>query len=43
MEIMDLLSKLNKEENITVVLVTHNEDYLKYCNKIFRLIDGLII
>jgi putative ABC transport system ATP-binding protein len=41
-EIMKLLQDLNKNENITIVLVTHNEDYLSYCNKIFRLIDGEI-
>lgn len=42
-EIMDLLQDLNKKENITIVLVTHNEDYLEYCNKIFKLIDGKIV
>lgn len=42
-EIMDLLKKLNQEKNVTIVLVTHNEDYLTYCSKVFRLLDGLII
>ncbi len=41
-EIMELLKKLNAEKEITIVLVTHNEDYLEYCNKVFRLIDGTI-
>ncbi|XMB73152.1 ABC transporter ATP-binding protein [Mycoplasmatota bacterium WC30] len=41
-EIMELLKKLNADKEITIVLVTHNEDYLKYCNKVFRLIDGSI-
>lgn len=40
--IMDLLSDLNKSEHVTIVLVTHNEEYLVYCNKVFRLIDGKI-
>lgn len=42
-EIMKLLKKLNKENNITIVLVTHNEDYLKYCNKTIRLVDGKVV
>jgi putative ABC transport system ATP-binding protein len=41
-EIMELLKKLNTEKGITIVLVTHNEDYLIYCNKVFRLVDGVI-
>ena len=41
-EIMKLLKKLNEENGITIVLVTHNEDYLSYCNKVFRLVDGNI-
>ncbi len=42
-EIMDLLKELNRTEKVTIVLVTHNEDYLTYCNKVFRLLDGKII
>ncbi len=39
-KVMDLLAKLNKERDLTVILVTHNEDYLSYCNKVINLIDG---
>jgi len=39
-EIMNLLKKLNKEHHVTVILVTHNEDYLKYCSRTLKLIDG---
>ena len=42
-QIMDLSKKLNQKEGITVLLVTHNEDYLSYCNRVFRLIDGKIV
>lgn len=42
-EIMDLLKALNEEQGITIVLVTHNEDYLKYCNRTINLVDGEII
>ncbi|MDT8336328.1 MAG: ABC transporter ATP-binding protein [Candidatus Izemoplasmatales bacterium] len=39
-EIMKLLTKLNKEKKLTIILVTHNEDYLKFCNRTINLIDG---
>lgn len=42
-QIMDILKDLNVTDGITILLVTHNEDYLKYCNTTFRLIDGKIV
>ena len=42
-EIMELLTKLNKEKNVTIVLVTHNEDYIDYCSKVIRLLDGRVV
>jgi putative ABC transport system ATP-binding protein len=42
-EIMGLLKKLNKEYKLTIILVTHNEDYLKYCNKKLDLLDGEVV
>jgi len=42
-QIMDILRDLNVTDRITILLVTHNEDYLKYCNTTFRLIDGKIV
>jgi putative ABC transport system ATP-binding protein len=42
-EIMNLLKKLNEEQKITIILVTHNDDYLKYCNRTIKLIDGEFI
>jgi len=39
-EIMSILKRLNEDKQITIVLVTHNEDYLKYCNRTINLIDG---
>lgn len=38
--IMDLLKDLCEEHQLTIILVTHNEDYLKYCTKTLTLIDG---
>ena len=41
MEIMKLLQKLN-EEGITIIQVTHNEEFAKYGKRIVRIADGLI-
>jgi ABC-type lipoprotein export system ATPase subunit len=38
---MDLLKSLNKE-GITIIQVTHNEEFAKYGSRIIRLADGLI-
>ena len=41
-EIMELLVRLNKEEGITVVLVTHEEDMAQYAKRCVRFRDGQI-
>lgn len=41
--VMDLLSKLAKENNQNIVLVTHNGDYLKYADQTFSLVDGKLV
>jgi ABC-type lipoprotein export system ATPase subunit len=40
-EIMKLLQKLN-EEGITIIQVTHNEEFVNYGKRIIRITDGLI-
>lgn len=40
-EIMKLLQKLN-EEGITIIQVTHNEEFAKYGKRIIRIVDGLV-
>lgn len=42
-ELMDLLLKLNKDEGKTVLMVTHDLEYLKYANKLFHIIDGKLV
>ncbi|MBR3524047.1 MAG: ABC transporter ATP-binding protein [Bacilli bacterium] len=42
-EVMDLFKKINKEEGITILQVTHSEESAKYGNRIIRLKDGEII
>lgn len=40
MEIMDILKKLNKKENKTFLIVTHNMEVAEACKKIIKLRDG---
>lgn len=40
LEIMDILKKLNKDENKTFLIVTHNMEVANTCKKIIRLRDG---
>jgi putative ABC transport system ATP-binding protein len=42
-EIMELFVKLNKESNITVILVTHEQDIAAFSNRIIRFSDGHIV
>lgn len=42
-EIMDLIVKLNKEEKITIVLVTHEPDIAAYSSRIIRFLDGRVV
>lgn len=42
-EIMELLSRINKEFNTTIVQVTHSETNAAYGNKIVRIKDGSIL
>ena len=42
-EVIDMLKKLNKENNMTVVLVTHNEEVAKIAGTRLYLKDGLLV
>ncbi|NML25633.1 ABC transporter ATP-binding protein [Zoogloea dura] len=41
-EIMALLTGLNRDKGLTVVMVTHEADMAAYARRIVRLVDGLI-
>ncbi len=41
-EIMDLLVKLNREQGITVLMVTHEADMARYARRIVHFVDGLV-
>ncbi len=42
-EIMEFLTKLNKESGITIILITHEHDIAAYSRRIIRFLDGRII
>lgn len=42
-ELMDLVSELNVKREKTVLMVTHDLEYLKYANKLFHIIDGELV
>ena len=39
-EIMELISRLNRERGITVIMVTHEEDIAAYGKRLLRFVDG---
>ncbi len=41
-EIMELFTKLNKEDNVTIIQVTHSEKNAGYGSRIINLLDGRI-
>jgi putative ABC transport system ATP-binding protein len=41
-EIMELFQRLNLEQGITIVFVTHNPETADYCERVVRIRDGLI-
>ncbi len=42
-EIMDLLISINRQEKTTIILVTHDNNVARQCDRIIRIIDGRII
>lgn len=41
-EIMDLLTRFNREQNLTIVMVTHEPDMAAYAHRALHFLDGLI-
>ncbi|MBB4509972.1 ABC transporter ATP-binding protein [Rhizobium johnstonii] len=39
-EIMDLMTRLNREQGITIVMVTHEPDIAAYAQRLLRFVDG---
>ena len=43
LEVMELLCRINKERNVTVVQVTHSEEAAAFGSRIVRLSDGEVL
>lgn len=41
--VLDIFLRLNKDENLTIVMVTHEKDYAKLADRDIELFDGKII
>ena len=41
-EILQFFKKLNKEQGITIVMITHEFDIAKYANRLIHIRDGRI-
>ncbi len=41
-EIMELFQRLNRDEGITIVIITHNPELAKQCGRSVKIIDGMI-
>jgi putative ABC transport system ATP-binding protein len=41
-EVMDLLSGLNRDRGITIVMVTHEQDMAAYAKRIVHFLDGIV-
>ncbi len=41
-EIMELFQRLNREEGITMVIITHNPKLAEQCRRSVKIIDGMI-
>ena len=41
-EIMELLTELNRDQGITIVMITHEHDMAAYANRIVHFMDGLV-
>uniref|UniRef100_Q478T6 ABC transporter related protein n=1 Tax=Dechloromonas aromatica (strain RCB) TaxID=159087 RepID=Q478T6_DECAR len=41
-EIMELLGRLNSEQRITIIMVTHEPDMAHYARRIVHFVDGLV-
>jgi putative ABC transport system ATP-binding protein len=42
-EIMELFVRLNNESNITVIIVTHENDIAAFSRRVIRFVDGALV
>ncbi len=41
-EIMEILKKLNEEDGMTIIMVTHEEDMAEYADRLIWMVDGKV-
>jgi len=41
-EVLELFRRLNDEEGVTIILVTHDENVARYADRIIRIYDGMV-
>lgn len=41
-EIMQLLRSLNREQNLTIVMVTHDQDIAQQADRVIRIVEGRV-
>ena len=41
-EIMELLTSLNRDQGITILMVTHEPDMAEYADRLVRFVDGKV-
>jgi putative ABC transport system ATP-binding protein len=39
---MELLTGLNREKGITILMVTHEPDMAEYAGRVIRFVDGVV-
>ncbi len=42
-EVLRMLQKLNEEEGLTIILVTHDNNVARHAKRIIRIVDGVIV
>lgn len=42
-EIMKIFTTLNRQDDVTLIMVTHNPEIVPYCHRLIRIRDGAII
>lgn len=42
-DIMDLLTRLNRDQGLTIVMVTHEPDVAQYASRVVEFVDGKIV
>jgi putative ABC transport system ATP-binding protein len=42
-EVLDVIDRLNRDQGLTIILVTHETDFARHAKRLVRLKDGLVV